>query len=206
MVEDNTNATLLNQYLVSVLTDEPDITTSLANPTDHNPSYILRNLIITTQSVRDILMKLKPNKASGPDKINVNILKSCPNFDVPLTLLFRKSFHTGVIPQDWRDADVTPLFKKGSRVQCKNYRPVSGLNFVSKLIERTVSKQLKHHLSSNNLDNLYQSAYKAGHSTETALLKITSDIHQNMAQGKPTAVILLDLSAAFDTIDHQQLS
>ena len=87
----------------------------------------------------------------------------------------------------------------------KNYRPVSGLNFVSKLIERTVSKQLKDYLSSNNLDNIYQSAYKAGHSTETTLLKIKSDIHLNLAQGQPTALVLLDLSAAFDTIDHLKL-
>ena len=102
---------------------------------------------------------------------------------------------------------VTPLIKKPSldKSVLNNYRPVSGLNFVSKLIERIASKQLKHYLSSNNLNNIYQSAYKAGHSTETILLKIKSDIHLNLAQGQPTALVLLDLSAAFDTIDHLKL-
>ena len=69
-----------------------------------------------------------------------------------------------------------------------------------------VSKQLKHHLNVNELDNINQSAYKTGYSTETALLKITDEIQINLAQNKPTGVFLLDLSAAFDTIDHQQLS
>ena len=63
--------------------------------------------------------------------------------------------------------------------------------------------QLKHHLNVNELDNIDQSAYEIGHSTETALLKITDDIQINLAQNKPTGVVLLGLSAAFDTIDQQ---
>ena len=91
------------------------------------------------------------------------------------------------------------------RNDLKNYRPVSGLNFISKVIERVVAYQVKEYLSHNNLNNIYQSAYKPGHSTETTLLKIKNDIHLNLAEGKPTALVLLDLSAAFDTIDHKQL-
>ena len=87
----------------------------------------------------------------------------------------------------------------------KNYRAVSGLNFVSKTIERIVAKQIKSHIATHNLDNTYQSAYKSGHSTETALLKITDDINLNLSQNIPTGVVLLDLSAAFDTIDHHTL-
>ena len=86
-----------------------------------------------------------------------------------------------------------------------NYHPVSGLNFLSKLIERVVASQFKSHLQSNGLVNNFQSAYKTGHSTETALLKIKNDIHLSLSQGKPSALVLLDLSAAFDTIDHNLL-
>ena len=64
---------------------------------------------------------------------------------------------------------------------------------------------MKEYLSHNKLNNIYQSAYKPGHSTETTLLKIKNDFHLNLAEGKPTALVLLDLSAAFDTIDHKQL-
>lgn len=125
----------------------------------------------------------------------------------PLTQLVNLSLSDGVFPDKFKTAVITPLLKKPSldTAVLKNYRPVSGLNFVSKVIERVVASQIQHHFSSNNIDNIYQSAYKAGHSTETALLKIKSDIHANLAQNKPTALLLLDLSSAFDTIDHSQL-
>jgi hypothetical protein len=112
-----------------------------------------------------------------------------------------------LFPIDFKKAVVTPLIKKSSlpKNEFKNYRPVSGLCFVSKLVERVVSVQVKEHVTSYNLDNVFQSAYKSGHSTETALLKIKSDIHSSLACGMPTSVVLLDLSAAFDTIDHHIL-
>ena len=75
---------------------------------------------------------------------------------------------------------------------------------MSKLVERVVAKQLMEHIDGNNLDNPHQSAYKPGHSTETALLSIKNDVHLS-SRGEPTALVLLDLSAAFDTIDHATL-
>ena len=83
-------------------------------------------------------------------------------------------------------------------------RPVSGLGFISKVVQHIVVSQLKSHLAAKNLDNMNQSAYKVGHSTETGLLKIKNYISLNLAQIKPTALILLNLSA-FDTIHHSQL-
>ena len=83
----------------------------------------------------------------------------------------------------------------------KNYCPVSGLSFISKLVERVVAKQLVDHIHQHDLDNSYQSAYKPGHSTETALLSIKNDIHLSLS----TALVLLDLSTAFNTIDHSTL-
>ena len=84
----------------------------------------------------------------------------------------------------------------------KNYRPVSNLSFLSKVLEKVVVNQLNTHINSSNTSNQYQSAYRKFHSTETALLKIHSDILASMDAGKVTALTLLDLSAAFDTIDH----
>ena len=78
---------------------------------------------------------------------------------------------------------------------------MSGLCFLSKLVERVVAKQLTSHINNKKLDNPHQSAYKPGHSTETALLSIKNEVHLSLAHGEPTALVLLDLSAVFDTID-----
>ena len=87
----------------------------------------------------------------------------------------------------------------------KNYRPVSNLSFISKLIEKAVSSQLKTYLDTNNLNEPFQSAYRKGHSTETALLRVKNDIMMAVDQKKAVILVLLDLSAAFDTIDHEVL-
>ena len=79
---------------------------------------------------------------------------------------------------------------------------MSGLCFLSKLVEQVVAKQ---HINNNKLDNPYQSAYKPGHSTETALLSIKNEVHLSLERGEPTALVLPDLSAVFDTIDHNIL-
>ena len=81
---------------------------------------------------------------------------------------------------------------------------MSGLCFLSKLVERVVARQLTSHIN-NKLDNPHQSAYKPGHSKETALLSIKNEVHLSLARGEPTALVLLDLSATFDTIDHNIL-
>ena len=113
----------------------------------------------------------------------------------------------GVVPDDSKKAIVTTLIKKSSLPpnDLKKYRPVSGLGFISKLVERVVASQLNDHVSLNRLENVRQSAYKLGHSTESALLSIKNDVHLAFAEGEATAVILLDQSAAFHTIDHDTL-
>ena len=87
-----------------------------------------------------------------------------------------------------------------------NYRPVSNLSFLSKVLEKVVVNQLNSHINSSNTSNQYQSVYRKFHSTETALLRIHNDILASLDAGKVTALILLDLSAAFDTVDHTILS
>ena len=84
----------------------------------------------------------------------------------------------------------------------KNYRPVSNLDFISKILERVIAVHLQTHLDEAGLMTAFQSAYRIYHSTESALLNSHNDIFLNMAKGSDTALTLLDLSAAFDTIDH----
>ena len=80
-----------------------------------------------------MLTKLKLDKASGPDLLNINVLRNCLDFYIPLAYIFNKSIQT--IPQDWRDANVTPINKKGQRNKCNNYKPMSLTSQVIKLLE-----------------------------------------------------------------------
>ena len=149
-----------------------------------------------------------PTKSCPLDPIPTFLLKDCLDILLPsITKLVNYSLIEGSFPSTFKKAVVTPLIKKVFllRKDLKNYRPVSGLCFLSKLVERVVAKQLMSHINNNKLDNPYQSAYKPGHSTETALLSIKNEVHLSLARGEPTALVLLDLSAAFDTIDHNIL-
>ena len=99
-----------------------------------------------------------------------------------------------------------PLLKKdGLPLVFKNLRQVSNLAFISKLVETVVTKQLQHYLNCDSLFPVFQSAYRQNHSTETALLKVTNDTLLNMNNQCVTLLILLDLSAAFDTINHDTM-
>ena len=104
-------------------------------------------------------------------------------------------------------AHVNPVLKKPTlpKEELNSYRPISNLSFISKILEKVVANRLRSHIYKNCLSNVSQSAYKQFHSTETALLKVHNDINLNIDNGKVTALTLLDLSAAFDTIDHNIL-
>ena len=120
-----------------------------------------------------------------------------------ITKIINYSLEHGVFPSVWKNALVFPLLKKdGLEPIFKNYRPVSNLQFISKLTESAVAKQLQHHINMNNLFPSLQSSYRKFHSTESALLKVQNDILLNMNRQHVTLFVLLDLSAAFDTIDH----
>ena len=106
------------------------------------------------------------------------------------------------ILRNLKPAIVTPVPKKLNSNEFSNFRPISNLSFLSKLIEQIVVDQLSIYTKNNDLEEPLQSAYKTGYSTETALLKITNDILLNMDQQRVTLLVLLDMSAAFDTIPH----
>ena len=108
------------------------------------------------------------------------------------------------MPRLFKSSHVKPLLKKLGldKNELKNYRPVSNLPFVSKVLEKVVDVQIEQHLSENRLHEMHQSAYRKFHSTETALLEIQNDILKSLDMGNNTILVLLDLSAAFDTIDH----
>ena len=121
----------------------------------------------------------------------------------PITKIINLSLDSGHFPRTWKCALVRPVLRKdGLPPVFKNFRPVSNLPFISKLVETVVAKQLQHYLNCNNLFPEFYSAYRQTHSTETALNKVMNDILLNMNNQRVALLILLDLSAAFDTVDH----
>ena len=110
---------------------------------------------------------------------------------------------SGHFPEVWKEAIVTPLLKKcgSGSSNFKNLRSVNNLSYISKLTESAVADQIQSHLAKNNLYPVFQSAYRKLHSTKTALVKVHNDILTNMNKQHVTVFVLLDLSAAFDTVD-----
>ena len=114
---------------------------------------------------------------------------------------------SGIFPQSCKSSIVLPLIKKPGLDQeiLKNYRPVSNLSFLSKVIEKVISVRILKHIKANGIIDNFQSAYKSGHSCETALIRVYNDIVTTIGKGNGSGLVLLDLSAAFDTIDHENL-
>ena len=149
-----------------------------------------------------------PNKQCQSDPLPTWLLKnhvlSLASF---ITELFNRSLSTGTVPCSFKSAYITPLMKKPDMdvADIKSYRPISNLTVLSKLLERLVAAQLKEYIDRHHLLPVTQSAYRANHSTETAVLRVNSDLLMAVDSGDLGALVLLDLSAAFDTVDHSIL-
>ena len=150
------------------------------------------------------LIHAAPSKTCALDPVPTHIVKSVSHTLGPVIhKIINMSLAESKVPSSFKTAIVKPLLKKPELDTIhKNYRPVSNLAFVSKLIEQSVIDQLEQHFESRNLNDEFQSAYRANHSTETALLHITNDILLSMDNRRAVCMVMLDLSAAFDTLDH----
>ena len=153
------------------------------------------------------LINQSPSKSCELDRIPTTILKEVLPSTVPLfTSIVNESMQTGVSPQDLKEALVKPVLKKANLgLIDKNYRPVSNLEFMGKTIEHAVISQLTLHISEISLLEPMQSAYRSGHSTKTALVKVKADLLHAIDHQEVVCLVLLDLSLAFDTIDYFML-
>jgi len=162
---------------------------------------------MSEDDIRRIINK-SSNKSCSLDPMPTWLLKLCCDELVPIiTTIINTSISTGEFPVPYKTANLLPHLKKDNLDHeiLKNFRPISNLQYVSKLLERTVDHQIERYINNNNLCEPFQSAYRPFHSTETALIKVTSDILSIIDQGNIAVLIMLDLSAAFDTIDHTKL-
>ena len=143
---------------------------------------------------------------SGIDGISLEMIKLCmPSLLLPITHIVNLCLEVGYFPAIWKEALVCPLPKIPNPKAYSDLRPISLLPFLSKVLERIVYQQVFEYICINSILPFYQSGFRKGHSTATALLKICNDILKARDVKKLTALILLDFSKAFDTINHELL-
>ena len=211
----NTNKSELPELFSSFFSSKViGIRNSLDNvPVSQNSDVVFDGTVldsfvpVTETEVKEVILSFPP-KFCELDVLPTSLFKACIDDVITyITTFINQSLSLGCVPSSFKQAIVKPLLKKAGLDEnnLKNYRPVSNLRFLSKVLERIVLKQLLHHLDAHNLREPLQSAYRKGHSTETALLRVFNDLINGIDTGKVCILNLLDLSAAFDTIDHHIL-
>ena len=148
-----------------------------------------------------------PTKSCKLDYMGTDKIKAVLHTCIPsITQIVNLSLDKGAFSNQWKTAIVKPLIKaKKKETTHSNYRPVSNLSFISKVVERCTLQQFTQHCNKHTLLPHFQSTYQKHHSCETSLLKLTNDLLWGMEKQHVTSMIILDLSAAFDTVDHELL-
>uniref|UniRef100_A0A8C6UJA3 Reverse transcriptase domain-containing protein n=1 Tax=Neogobius melanostomus TaxID=47308 RepID=A0A8C6UJA3_9GOBI len=162
---------------------------------------------VTFADISKLMTKIKPSSCSS-DVIPFRLFQKVFEEIGPcITKMVNLSLSTGVFPNAFKHAIVEPLLKKAGldSSDLNSFRPISKLPFLSKILEKVVCEQLTFFLDQSNIHESFQSGFRKQHSTETALLKVSSDVMMAADSGKRTVLILLDLTSAFDTVDHQVL-
>eukprot|EP00117_Sycon_ciliatum_P002447 scpid66661/ scgid1988/ Probable RNA-directed DNA polymerase from transposon X-element; Reverse transcriptase len=176
-------------------------------PPIHTPRVTdrtLQDVTATEVEVLELLRHIDTNKSAGPDGIPSILLKLTADRIAPsLTIIFNHSFTHGQVPRDWRDAMVSPIFKKGSRACPTNYRPISLLPVVSKLQERIAHKALYRHIQPHLPPE--QSGFRKNDSTEYQISRLLHELAADLEVKKSVHVCFFDLSKAFDHVWHRGL-
>ena len=161
---------------------------------------------ISTQEVHDIIQAIPTGKATGTDGLSIKLLKiAAPAIIESLTKLINICIARGVFPTVWKEAKVTPLHKNGVKCDKNNYRPISVLPVISKVLERHLHNAIHTFLKNNNLLYRFQSGFRRQHSTETALINIYDRLVNNLDKNFITGMVFADFKKAFDLVDHQVL-
>ena len=188
---------LIREKIASCDSTPPDL--SIPSPSIRLDKFIQ----VSEVEVRNIIMS-SSNASCHLDPFPTWLVKKCVDQLAPLiTKMINSSLESGTVPENWKVALIVPILKKfGLDLVFMNFRPISNLPFVSKTAEKVVASQILDHCSAHAPLAACQSSYRKHHSTETALLKVQSDILLSMDRQEVTLLVLLDLIAAFDTIDH----
>ena len=198
--------TLFNNFFSSQCT--PFVTNSELPELHFLTNSRISTFDINMNEIKDIINGLSTKKAHGPDHISVNMVKLCGHhLYVPLKIIFINILETGIFPDQWKEANVTPVHKKNDKQIISNYRPISLLPVLAKVFERIIFKNLYNYLVSNNLITKNQSGFRPGDSCTNQLLSLVHEIQTAFDHRKCLEVrsVYLDMSKAFDKVWHEGL-
>ena len=202
--DDDQKANMLNNYfsMQTVINDQNKHPPQLPLATDS----VLDSIQISVQDVRDVLENLDPKKACGPSHINPRFLKEGASFlSMPLSTVFNRSLSQGYFPSLWKNGYLTPIFKKDDNSLPSNYRPISLLDPIGKIMERCVHKHLYNYICENHILTPFQSGFVPGDSTTNQLLHTYHTFCEAVDSGKEVRAVFCDISKAFDRVWHRGL-
>lgn len=199
---DRNIANLLNNYFVSVFTKEIYSPTAIDNTSEREIS----NFTISDNDVLEKLKDVNMNKTPGPDTFHPRIIKNIKmEIAAPLARIFNQSLEEGFVPSDWKDANITPIHKKGSRTKPNNYRPISLTSVIGKLMEKFIRDKIVEYLEANNLIRDSQHGFRNRKSCLTNLIEFYDKLFTYNDMTKSLDIIYLDFQKAFDKVPHLKL-
>ncbi|CAM4680883.1 unnamed protein product [Lepidochelys kempii] len=203
VTEDVEKANVLNAFFASVFTNKVSSQTAALGITkwgrDGQPS-------VEIEVVRDYLEKLDVHKSMGPDELHPRVLKELAAVIAePLAIIFENSWRTGEVPDDWKKANVVPIFKKGKEEDPGNYRPVSLTSVPGKIMEQVLKESILKHLHERKVIRNSQHGFTKGRSCLTNLIAFYDEMTGSVDEGKAVDVLFLDFSKAFDKVSHSIL-
>ena len=200
--EEKEKVEILNEHF-SRQNSLDDITATLPNIVQDNVST-LDTLNFTPIEVENVLKSLKTGKATGPDHINNRILKELSRpLSSPLCELFNFSVSSGKVPDIWKQANITPIFKKDDASDPSNYRPISLLSCIGKVLEKLLHKYVFNFFRDNAVITVLQSGFMPGDSTVNQLVDVYNTFCKALDEGKEVRALFCDISKAFDRVWHE---
>jgi len=196
-------AAILNDYFASIFTIENPI---VPQPTDPPSLVELTDLEFNEIEVETYLKNLKTNKSPGADKLHPQILRALKNeLKIPLTHIYNLSMQTGIVPEKFKEANITAIYKNKDKKLPQNYRPISLTSILGKTMERIIRDQIVEFLEENNYIQDSQHGFRRKRSCLTNLLDFFNEVITIYDNQRAVDIIYLDFSKAFDTVPHQRL-